>query len=247
MTERLLELLDARPGERILELGAGLGEVGELLLPVVGDGGEVVLTDNSPGMLQAAEERIGRAENLTFAVANAESTDFDDGSFDRVVARFALMLVPDVSAGFAEACRVLRPGGRLAFAVWATAPENPWGSAIGRTMLQLGLAEPPEPDAPGPFRLGDPDRLRSLLASSGFDQPQLESVEVEMRYDVAGAVLGGDEGSLVDAPHHARAADEARARAVRASRRGGARAVRERRRNQPARASLGRGRRPRLA
>ena len=182
MTERLLELLDARPGERILELGAGLGEVGELLLPVVGDGGEVVLTDNSSGMLQAAEERIGRAENLTFAVANAESTDFDDGSFDKVVARFALMLVPDVSAGFAEACRVLRPGGRLAFAVWATAPENPWGSTIGRTMLQLGLAEPPEPDAPGPFRLGDPDRLRSLLAASGFGPPRLESVEVEMRY-----------------------------------------------------------------
>jgi ubiquinone/menaquinone biosynthesis C-methylase UbiE len=99
----------------------------------------VVLTDNSPGMLRAAEERIGRAENLVFAVANAESTEFDDGLFDRVVARFALMLVPDVSAGFAEARRVLRPGGRLAFAVWATAPENAWGSTLGRTMLQLGL------------------------------------------------------------------------------------------------------------
>ena len=151
-------------------------------------------------MLQAAEERIGRAENLTFAVANAESTDFDDGSFDRVVARFALMLVPDVSAGFAEACRVLRPGGRLAFAVWATAPENPWGSTIGRTMLQLGLAEPSEPDAPGPFRLGDPDRLRVLLAVVRLRPAAARERRGRDALRVAGAVLGGDERSLVDAP-----------------------------------------------
>jgi len=183
VTERLLELLDAQPGERILELGAGLGEVSELLKPVVGDAGEIVLTDNSPGMLRAAEERLGRSGNVTFAIANAESTDFEDSSFDRVVARFALMLAPDVAAAFAEARRVLRLGGRLAFAVWSSAPENPWGSTIGRTMLRLGLSEPPEPDAPGPFRLGDPKRLRSLLASSGFDPPQLDAVDIEMRYE----------------------------------------------------------------
>ncbi|MGI9111476.1 MAG: class I SAM-dependent methyltransferase [Gaiellaceae bacterium] len=183
VTERLLELLDAQPGERILELGAGLGEVSELLIQVVGDDGEIVLTDNSPGMLRAAEARLGRPTNVTFALANAESTEFEDGSFDRVVARFALMLAPDVAAAFAEARRVLRLGGRLAFAVWTPAPDNPWGSTIGRTMLRLGLSEPPEPDAPGPFRLGDPHRLRSLLASAGFEPPRLETVDIEMRYE----------------------------------------------------------------
>ena len=183
ITERLLELLDARSGDRVLELGAGLGEIGELLAPVVGRDGEVLLSDNSPGMLQAAEARLGRPANVTFKVANAEATGFESGAFDRVVARFSLMLVPDVAAAFAEARRVLRPSGRLAFAVWATGAENPWGSAVGRTMLQLGLADPPEPDSPGPFRLADPERLRALLAAARFSPPQLETVEIELRYN----------------------------------------------------------------
>ena len=56
------------------------------------------------------------------------------------------------------------------------------GLAVGRTMLQLGLADPPEPDAPGPFRLADPERLRALVTAARFSPPQLEAVEIELRY-----------------------------------------------------------------
>jgi SAM-dependent methyltransferase len=185
VTERLLELLDPRPGERILEVGTGLGEVGARVAQLVGESGEVVLSDLSAGMLNAAEQRLGSVPNVTFALADAESTGFAAASFDRVVSRFALMLAPNVTAAFAEARRVLRPAGRLAFAVWTAAEDNPWGSTIGRALVRLGLADPPEPDAPGPFRLAEGGRLQSLLAASGFDPPRLETVDIAMRYESA--------------------------------------------------------------
>ena len=113
---------------------------------------------------------------------DAQSLDLPDTSVDAVVSRFAYMLVPDVSLALAEARRVLRPDGRLVFSVWASAPENPWGSAVGRAMIAQGLAEPPEPDTPGPFRLADPERLRDLMTDAGFAEPRIEDVAVTMRY-----------------------------------------------------------------
>ena len=183
MTEKLVELLGARPGERVLEVGTGLGEVGAAVARRVAPGGEVLLTDVSPGMLAAAQTRLGELPNGSFAIADATALQFEDGAFDRAVARFALMLIPQPAEAFAELRRVLRDGGRLAFAVWTSAPENQWGSAIGHTLLRLGLVDPPEPDSPGPFRLADPERIRSLLAGSGFREVALEPVAISMRYD----------------------------------------------------------------
>ena len=183
VTERLLAALDPEPGDRVLEIGSGLGEVGEAIARIVGPGGEVVLTDVAAAMLEAAQERIGPLPNLRTRLADAAATGFEPASFDRAVGRFVLMLVPDPAAALAELRRILRPGGRLAFAVWTTAPENRWGSTIGETLLRLGLVEPPEPDAPGPFRLADPERLRSLVRDAGFGEPTLETVDIEMRYD----------------------------------------------------------------
>jgi SAM-dependent methyltransferase len=185
VTDRLLAVLDAQPGDRVLEVGAGLGDVGEALAERVGPGGEVVFTDVAPGMLEAAQARLGMLSNATFRLADAQATGFDDASFDRVVSRFALMLVPDPPAALSELRRVLRPAGRLAFAVWTSPDDNPWGSTIGRTLLRLGLVEPPEPDSPGPFRLADPERLRALVREAGFSEPVLDAVSLTLRYDSA--------------------------------------------------------------
>jgi SAM-dependent methyltransferase len=183
VTDRLLAALDPQPGDRVLEIGGGLGEVGEAVARLVGPDGEVVVTDVAPAMLEAAAKRIGKLPNLSTRVADATETGFEPASFDRAVGRFVVMLVPDPAAALGELRRVLRPDGRLAFAVWTTAPENPWGSTIGQTLLRLGLVDPPEPDSPGPFRLADPERLRSLVRDAGFAEPVLETVDIEMRYD----------------------------------------------------------------
>jgi SAM-dependent methyltransferase len=182
VTERLLARLDPQPGQRILEIGAGLGEVGLLAAERVGPDGHVLLTDQSTGMVDAARRRSREASNVSVSVADAQALDVPSESVDGIVSRFAYMLVPDLAVGFAESRRVLRPGGRLVFSVWASPPENPWGSTIGRTLVELGHVEPPEPDAPGPFRLADAERARRLVAAAGFTDVEIEDVALTMTY-----------------------------------------------------------------
>ena len=69
----------------------------------------------------------------------------------------------------------------MAFSVWADAAENPWSSTLGRTVVALGYMEPPEADTPGPFRLGDADRVRGLVESAGFASPIVDDVPLTWR------------------------------------------------------------------
>jgi SAM-dependent methyltransferase len=182
VTKKLLERLAPQPGDDVLELGGGVGEVGRAVAPRVAPNGSVLITDQSAAMVEVARRHGAGTANIAFRVADAQATGLPDGSFDGVVGRFLLMLAPDPAAVLAETHRLLRPGGRVAFAVWAAAPENPWGSTIGRALLELGLAEPPEQDAPGPFRLADVDRVRLLFESTGLVQPTVDDVPITMRY-----------------------------------------------------------------
>jgi len=88
------------------------------------------------------------------------------------------MLVPDPGRALAEIARVLRPKGRAVLAVWATSDANDWMTAAGRSALELGLSERPDPSAPGPFRLADSDVLRQLVRDAGLRVEALEDVPI---------------------------------------------------------------------
>ena len=182
VTEKLLERLGPQPGEHVLELGGGIGEVGRAVAARVAPNGSVLTTDQSEAMVDVARRHGAEIANISFRATDAQATGVPEASFDGVVGRFVLMLAPDPAAVLAETRRVLRPGGRVAFAVWASAPENPWGSTIGKTLLDLELVEPPEPDTPGPFRLGDADRVRLLFDGSGLEHPMVDDVPITNRY-----------------------------------------------------------------
>ena len=156
VSERLVELLDPRPGETILELATGPGDTG-LLAADARAGGRLMSTDVAPEMVDAAERRaaeLGLDEGLvSFQVEDMTALSFEDAAFDGVVCRWGLMLVPDIGLAASEITRVLRPGGRVALAVWADPDDNDWMTAAGRSALKLGLAERPDPDARVPFRL----------------------------------------------------------------------------------------------
>jgi SAM-dependent methyltransferase len=182
--ERLVAALAPRAGERILELAAGPGDTGFVAAGRVGPAGRVISTDVAPEMVQVAEQR-GRELGLTnveYRVVDAEAIGLPDGSVDGVLCRWGYMLVPRPAAALAETYRVLAAGGRVSFAVWAESSANPWGTAVGRALLALGLIEEPDHDAPGPFRLGDPTRLRELVRSAGFGEPEIENVPVTWRH-----------------------------------------------------------------
>jgi SAM-dependent methyltransferase len=177
----MVELLDAQPGDRVLELAAGPGETGFAVLPRIQPGGELISTDGAPEMVEAAERRATELglTGVRFGVENASALSLPDDDVDRVVCRFGIMLVPDMEAVASEIARVLRPGGTAVLAVWASTSLNPWMTAPGRAAMELGYTEPPDHDAPGPFRLSDPERLRAVVASGGLTIETVEDVPVK--------------------------------------------------------------------
>jgi SAM-dependent methyltransferase len=181
VSERLVELLDPRSGETILELAAGPGDTGLLAARALAPGGRLVSTDVAPEMVEAARRRaaeLGLDELVSFAVEDMQSLSFADASFDGALCRWGLMLVPDMQAAATEIARVLRPEGRIALAVWADPDDNDWMTAPGRSALELGLVERPDPDAPGPFRLAREGALESLLTEAGLGVERVADVSV---------------------------------------------------------------------
>lgn len=183
VSERMVEQLDPREGDTVLDLAAGPGDTGFLAAHRIGDTGRLISTDVAPEMVEAAQRRgteLG-LENVEYRVVDAAAIDLPHGSVDGVLCRYGVMLVPDCEAAAREMARVMRPGARTAVAVWAEPDRNDWMTAAGRATLALGLADRPAPDAPGPFRLADPKRLRRLLEHAGLDVTGIEEVEITWR------------------------------------------------------------------
>jgi SAM-dependent methyltransferase len=182
---KLVDALAPLAGETILELAAGPGDTGFVAAARLAGGGRLISTDVSPEMVAVATQRgheLG-LDNVDYRVVDAQAIDLPDASVDGALCRFGYMLVPEPARALAETHRVLRAGGRVSFAVWGEAAANPWGTAVGRALVELDLIEKPDPDAPGPFRLGDVDRLRSLVRTAGFDAPAIEDVHLAWRHE----------------------------------------------------------------
>jgi ubiquinone/menaquinone biosynthesis C-methylase UbiE len=184
VTEWLVQALAAQPGNVVLELAAGPGDTGFAAAPMLGDGGRLISTDFSPEMVEVGRRRAAELglTNVEHRVLDAQEIDLADGSVDRVVCRFGYMLVLDQEAAFAETRRVLRPGGRLALAVWREPQRNPWVAIAGRLLTERGLAPPPDPDAPSMFAMASDERMRELLEGAGFEVERLEDVLVTFRF-----------------------------------------------------------------
>jgi len=185
----MIELLEPRPGQRILDLAAGPGEVGFMVLPRIQPGGELLSTDVAPEMVEVARRRATTLglEGIDFRVEDAAGLTLPDASVDGIICRFGLMLVPDMASAAGEIARVLRPGGRVVLAVWASSSVNPWITASGRAALELGFTDPPDYDAPGPFRLGDLEQLRAVVEGGGLDVELVEEVVVDWAAESADA------------------------------------------------------------
>jgi len=178
VSEWLVRRLDPKPGDTVLELAAGLADTGLMAAPLVGESGRVIVTDFTSEMVAAARqqaEELG-VQNAEFRVLDAERMDLKTDSVDGVFCRWAYMLMIDPPAAFAETRRVLRPGGRLAFSVWAARERNPALSLVGGVLESQGHISPPDPKALSAFAMADPGRLRELVVGAGFDVPEIEEV-----------------------------------------------------------------------
>jgi SAM-dependent methyltransferase len=183
ITARMLELSAPRPGERVLELACGAGGVGIAAAKLVGPAGEVVLSDVAAEMTAIA---VARAAALGLGNVRTLTLDLDDlaqpdQAYDVVLCREGLMFALDPARAVAEIRRVLRPGGRVALAVWGPRVRNPWlGVLFDAVSAQLGAPVPP-PGVPGPFSLDDPDRLGRLLADAELADVVVTEVPAPLR------------------------------------------------------------------
>ncbi len=175
MARVMAEKTASNSPQRILELAAGTGIVTRHLANSLSNV-DMVVTDLNEPMLDIAREKFSDADSVTFRIADAQELPFEDESFDAVVCQFGHMFFPDRPKAYAEAARVLKPGGQYLFSTWGTNAENPYSELVIET-----LSAAFEGDPPGfmkvPFSLHDPVGILDEVEQAGFVAPVHESVE----------------------------------------------------------------------
>ena len=165
---------------RILETAAGTGIVTRALVRTLPPGIDIVATDLNQPMLDHAAQKLD-APQVTWRQANAMSLPFENAGFDAVVCQFGAMFFPDKPAGFAEARRVLKPGGRFLFSVWDRIEENEITAVVSAAIAAAFPADPPDFMARTPHGYYDKDRIRDELLGVGFTHIGIETVTMRSR------------------------------------------------------------------
>jgi SAM-dependent methyltransferase len=186
ISQRLIELAEIRPGQRVLDVATGIGEPSITAAKVVGAGGHVLATDISRQMLAIAKERamvLRLQDIIEFKESDAENLDLANSSFDAALSRWGLMLMPNPDAVIGKIYSSLVSGGRFAAAVWADATKVPVLSLATRIIgSQIQMPAPP-PGVPNPFSLADTDKFENSLARVRFRDIRIDTVNVTFEFE----------------------------------------------------------------
>ncbi len=193
---RLVADARVRPGMRVLDLGSGTGYPALLAAQTVGATGSVTGIDLAEQMLDAARRKAAslKLSNTTFRTGDVTTLPFEAASFDAVTTRFCLMFLPEIPKAVTEIARTLKPNTWLAAAVWSAPDKNPYLKIPIDIIKQFIEIPPPDPTAPGIFRLAKPGELADMLK-----QAELTDIaEQEFLGDVRFAAADEYFSSLMD-------------------------------------------------
>ncbi len=191
--DRLMEVIDLKPGEIVLETACGTGLVTERIAKTVGPSGQVTATDLSDGMIQLAEKRMrkGGINGLDLQRMDAENLELEDNTFDAAVCALGLMYVPNPVESLKEMHRVLKPGGRAAIAIWGERKNCGWAEIF--PVVDKRVASDV---CPMFFQQGTGNILDNSLEKAGFDQVESERFSVSLYFEspdqaITAAFAGG--------------------------------------------------------
>jgi len=173
----LAELVAASSPGAVLETAAGSGVVTRLLAPKLKPDACYVVTDLNQPMLDYAASRQGPDSRIAWRQADALDLPFEDASFDIVCCQFGAMFFPDRAAGYAEARRVLRPGGRFFFSVWDRIEENAFADEVTNAVASVFAHDPPRFLARTPHGYHDIALIREELSRAGFADIAIQTCE----------------------------------------------------------------------
>ncbi len=190
VTRRMLEMAGVSTGQRVLDIACGSGEPSLPAARAVGSAGFVLATDMAPEMLDVARDnaRAQGITNIEFRLVDGEELDVPPASFDAVTCRWGVMFMPEPVRCLKQAYDALKPGGRIAVAVWGPPDRNPF------LALPMGIARkyyqgPPLPDAMAPggvFSFADRSRLQFVFEQAGFQDIQIDDMELPMSVFASG-------------------------------------------------------------
>jgi enediyne biosynthesis protein CalE5 len=195
VNDRLVELAEIRPGQKVLDIATGIGEpavsAARKLIKVdvsgnkIDDTGYVVASDISTQMLAIAKQRagaLGLQDIIEFREGDTEMLELAGSSFDVVLSRWGLMFMPNLNNTLNRIHQVLIPGGRFVCAVWAEASKVPFISfPLNIVMHELNVPPHP-PGTPGPFALSDINILQNALSNTGFTDIQHVRLNVTFEF-----------------------------------------------------------------
>lgn len=176
--DRVLEAAHIEPGQTILDVACGTGVLTLAAAEKVSPNGLVVGLDVNEGMLAVARRK---APGLDWRHGRAEALPFPEDSFDGVVSQFGLMFFDDHRAAVREMVRVLRPGGRLAVAVWDSLGNTP-GYASVTALLHRLFGDRVAEALRAPYILGDTQALRSLFSEASLDEVSVKTYPGTARF-----------------------------------------------------------------
>ena len=175
--EDLVSRLPSGRRLRVLEIACGTGIVTRHLRKSLPESATVVATDLNEPMVAYARGAVPDA-GIVWQQADAQSLEFDDGSFDAVVCQFGLMFLPDKVQGFREARRALATGGTLLANIWHSMEANPLAAAIHTAVGRLFPSDPPR-FLETPYGYHDTERIRADMADTGWQDVQFEAIHVQ--------------------------------------------------------------------
>jgi ubiquinone/menaquinone biosynthesis C-methylase UbiE len=165
----------------ILETAAGTGVVARALAPGLPAGARYLVTDLNQPMLDHAAQRQALDDRIAWQRADALHLPFEGGSFDVVCCQFGAMFFPDRVAGYAEARRVLRPGGSFLFNVWDRIETNEFAHVVTAAAAAVFPDDPPRFLARTPHGYHDVELIREELGKAGFSRISIATLEKTSR------------------------------------------------------------------